>query len=105
MALFQPPSRVESVDQRIKDSDKFPRIEEAMLRIRKQKEKKEKELMGGGTKPKKTKAQILVEEAKKEVEQSMEGYTRSYQYFNTFVVNDNPDISKVLCDVMCYDVA
>jgi hypothetical protein len=97
MAYFQPPSRVESLDQRIKESGFFPRIEEAMEGIEAVKEAKRRELMGGGVKPKKSKGQILVETAKAEIKDAISPPNKkSFKYFNTFVVNDNPEFSKDL---------
>ena len=58
MAYFQPPSRVESLEDRIRDSGRFPRIDEAMAKIAVVKAAKEKARMGGKGKPKKTKGQV-----------------------------------------------
>ena len=40
--LFQPPSRVASLDQRIREGDKFPKVEEAQEVMKLQKAAKER---------------------------------------------------------------
>ena len=101
--LFQPPSRVDSLEQRIRDGDRFPKIEEAQAVMKAQKEAKEKARLIGSTGKKKSKTQMMVDAAKAEVAEQMAGSSTKLSYFNSFRVNDDPEVSKdILYDEIIY---